>query len=129
MTEKYIAIPYLTFDPLVYFKGTDEDINAAENEEKSIIAIYENLLQDPRFLAFQYDEKRDNDIQTIFCSKSFINDNGWRLSYLSSVFGPVMHEEYTADGSNDRNFNAMFRHMLKHKAGNDENYTIKVLYS
>lgn len=98
MTEKYITIPAFQHSTTIAFFGTDEEIETAERIEESAKDIYRQLLSDPKFRAFQIDEERAHDTQSIICSRSFQNADGWRLSYLSSVYGAQMHEEYTPDG-------------------------------
>lgn len=109
---KTINIPQLKHDPAIAFFGTDEEIAAAELNEESVKNIYKSLLSDPSFQAFQLDEEREHDTRSIICSRSFVNVDGWRLSYISSVYGPVMHEEYIPEGGVFNGLERMFDELM-----------------
>lgn len=78
-TEKRITIPPDQTDPMVYFRGTEKEIAAAENMRKRIIARWQFILNLPGFTALKFD--RDYDF--VILSKSAYKNVEWQITWFS----------------------------------------------
>lgn len=92
MREININIPECYPDPVVYFKGTDAEIAAAEKVDQANINAWKNIITDPEFCGLQFGRPEKYYIVT----PSIYDGVDLQLSYFDDR-GPIMHENYYHD--------------------------------
>lgn len=100
----FIKMPQITIDPIVYFKGTEEEIEQMENQEKICEDAWKNIIEKDGFSALGFQVGHNY----IFLSHCCDDKGVWRLTWFYNgtlpngktySFDPSMHENFK--GKND----------------------------
>ncbi len=86
-----VCFSSLDVDHLIFFHGTDDEIEAAEKKENARAEELSRLIEGDDFVAFEYVD--DNGSRQIL-HPSTREGVKWQLSYIASDGIPSMHENY-----------------------------------
>ena len=86
-----------TFDPLVYFKGTDTEIAEYEKFRNGALRKWESIIRDPNFRAAEIRGQMTGRRHQMFhILAPSTRANGFQLTTLDEL-GPMSHQDYCRD--------------------------------
>ncbi|SET06236.1 hypothetical protein SAMN02910413_1698 [Pseudobutyrivibrio sp. C4] len=74
-------VPARTYDELVGFNGTDEEIEAAEQQDLAVKAYYANIIHSKNFAGLMFEFKDGNRTKQNFLTRSTRKGYDWQYSY------------------------------------------------
>jgi len=74
-------VPARTYDDLVGFNGTDEEIEAAEQQDLAVKSYYANIIHSKKFAGLMFEYKDGNRTKQNYLTKSTREGYDWQYSY------------------------------------------------
>lgn len=120
MKQREIILKSLEIDCNLYFFGTDEEINAAEQKEAERAAELEKIIFSANFRALEYCTTYGSRIILHHSTRPGVD---FQLSYIAADGIPTMHENYYTNDT--RSKKELLRHYVN--ATIDEDITARLL--
>lgn len=89
----FYKLPELNYDSCVWFNGTDNEIEEAEEQDNYLETCWKHIINDARILTLQF---VNNVGHIVILSKSLYHKDEaiWQLSYFDER-GAIMHQSYS----------------------------------